>query len=256
MINFVNRRGLWLDWIDVQRAALAAALRSSDPRSLAVAQRGLAHASFHLGHHDKGATHGHVALDLYRRLDDRAGEAQTHLVLGNSAVRQEDYATALTHYLRARALYEDIGHEAGRANALNNAGWVRIMLGDFDDAVALCEQAVRIAEAVDDRYLLGTNWDTLGYAHHHLGHHQRAITCYRRALELVREQGDRYFEAETLTHLGDTHAVIDDPRRAHDAWLGAVRIYDELGHPEADQLRAKLRSTDSGNGLHDPAHPS
>jgi tetratricopeptide (TPR) repeat protein len=240
MVNFLDRRGLWPDWIDVQAGALRAAVRASDLSGQATAHRGLEHAYFQLGRYDDADRHGHCAVELYQRLDDRAGEAQTHLALGASAARRGDLTAALTFSLRACTLYESVGHQAGRANALNNAGMVRTLLGDFDEAVALCEEAVEIQQAVGDRYMLGTTWDSLGYAHQHLGHHEQAISCYRNALELIREQGGRYFEAETLTHLGDTHALAGDDRSARDAWQAAVGIYEELGHPDAETTRAKL----------------
>jgi tetratricopeptide (TPR) repeat protein len=84
-------------------------------------------------------------------------------------------------------------------------------------------------------------WDSLGYTHRQLGDHPEATTCYQQALRLYREAGDRYNEADVLTHLGEVHAAADAPGAARDAWQQAVRILDELGHPDADQLRSKLQ---------------
>jgi Tetratricopeptide repeat len=243
MVNFLERSGLWHDWIDVQAGALRAAVHASDLSGRAIAHRGLQHGYLRLGRYEDADRHGHCAVELCQRLDDRAGAAHAHLGLGIGAFRRGELTAALTLSLQACALYECVGHQAGRANALNNAGMVRAMLGDFDEAVALCEAAVEIQQAIGDRYLLGASWDSLGYAHQHLGHHPQAISCYRQALDLIREQGDRYFEAETLTHLGDAHSLAGDDRSARDAWQAAAHIYDELQHPEADALRAKLAMT-------------
>jgi DNA-binding SARP family transcriptional activator/tetratricopeptide (TPR) repeat protein len=240
MVNFLDRQGLWPDWVEVQATALHAAGTASDLRGQAVAHRGLEHCYLQIGRYDDAQAHGRCALELFRGLADDAGAAQTNLALGVGAARQGDNATALACFLEAHALYGAIGHRAGLANALNNAAWAHSMLGDFDRTVALCEEAVMIQKEIGDRYALGSTWDTLGYAHHHLGNHQQAISCYRNALELIREQGDRYLEAETLAHLGDVREAAGDVDGARAAWRSALDIYLQLSHPDAAEMRAKL----------------
>src|SRR5262249_37814425 len=97
---------------------------------------------------------------------------------------------------------------------------------------------------------------SLGYAHHHLGHHTQAIACYQHALRLLRDLGDRYHEATTLTHLGDTHHTAGNPDAARDAWQQALTILDQLDHPHADTVRAKLHQTPAGSADGKEAAPS
>ena len=44
----------------------------------------------------------------------------------------------------------------------------------------------------------------------------------------------------TLPHLGDTRHAADDPRLAGQAWRQTLAILDDLRHPDADGVRAKL----------------
>ena len=83
-------------------------------------------------------------------------------------------------------------------------------------------------------------WDSLGYAEHHLGNLAEAAACYQRALSLYRESGDRFREADTLTHLGDTRHAAGDLAQAREAWQQALAILEDLQHPDAGQVRAKL----------------
>jgi predicted negative regulator of RcsB-dependent stress response len=57
---------------------------------------------------------------------------------------------------------------------------------------------------------------------------------------LFEEEGDRYFQAVVLDHLGDAHHAAGDSTAARDAWQLALRILDELGHPDAGRVRAKI----------------
>lgn len=79
-------------------------------------------------------------------------------------------------------------------------------------------------------------------AHHQLGQHRQAVDCFHRSLELYRDLGDRFHESTTLTHLGDTHHAAGDASTARAAWQHALAILDDLNHPDAAQVRAKLDS--------------
>ncbi len=53
----------------------------------------------------------------------------------------------------------------------------------------------------------------------------------------------RLDDSAARTELGveHTHHAAGNPDDARSAWWQALGILDELGHPDADQLRAKLR---------------
>ena len=46
--------------------------------------------------------------------------------------------------------------------------------------------------------------------------------------------------AETLGHLGDAHQAAGDLGEARTAWKDALAILDDLHHPDAVRIRAKL----------------
>jgi tetratricopeptide (TPR) repeat protein len=99
----------------------------------------------------------------------------------------------------------------------------------------------------------GAAWDSVGYAEHHLGNLAEAAGCYQRALGIFREDSDRMAEATTLTHLGDTSHAADDMERAQEAWRQALAILDDLQHPDAEEVRAKLTSTTDHASSNPPA---
>ena len=70
----------------------------------------------------------------------------------------------------------------------------------------------------------------------------RVLDHYERAIELSRDLADRFGEADTLSSLGDVHHSAGDIGAARRAWRGALRIFDEIKHPDRERVRAKLRS--------------
>jgi tetratricopeptide (TPR) repeat protein len=123
---------------------------------------------------------------------------------------------------------------------LNGIGWYHAKLGEHRHALTHCRQALALQEEMGDRDGAADTWDSLGYAHHHLGEYQRAVECYQRAVELWRETGARHGQADTLVNLGHTLAALDRPDSAREAWRQALVILDDLGHPDAERVRASL----------------
>jgi len=238
--DFFERRGHWPDWESALDTALGAARRLADRPGQAYAHRMLARAQAPLGRYGDAHDNLRHALDIFDHLDDRAGQARTHRNLALVLERQGHHREALGHAEHALDLLRGISRGAGLANALNNVGWYHSLLGDHRQALAYCEESLALREAIADRYGQAAAWDSLGYAHHHLGDNLRAITCHHNALRLIRDVGNRYAEATVLTHLGDTHEAAGRPAEARRTWQQALAILEELNHPDADRVRAKL----------------
>jgi tetratricopeptide (TPR) repeat protein len=246
MESFFHRRTHLHDWAATQRIALAAARRLGDLDGQAWAHRGIASALTQLGEHQEADAHLRQAMTLRRRLGDRAGQAQLFVDFSRHYIQRGWFRRSLRNAQRAISMYRELGDRWGEAKALNQAGWALGQLGDYGQTLAYCQQALLIMAAAGDRQNMANILDSLGYAHLHLGHHARAAACYRRAVDLLAELGSRYPRAETLGYAGDAHHAAGDMAAARDAWQEALRILGELHHPEADQLRAKLRALATG----------
>jgi tetratricopeptide (TPR) repeat protein len=240
MWAFLQARGHWQDWAATGRTALAAATRLGDTAAQALTGRLLAGACSELGDHDQGRDRFASSLMLYQRLGNRLGQAKIQDNLTVLAGRQGRYADALGHAERALRLYRALGDKAGEAGTLNDVGWFHGLLGDHQQARSFCRQALTLCAEVGHRWLEGHVWDSLGYAEHHLGNLAEAAACYQRALGLYREAGDRLGEADTLTHLGDTRQAAGELAQARQAWQQALAILEEIQHPDAGQVRARL----------------
>jgi DNA-binding XRE family transcriptional regulator len=248
--TFLFRNGHWHDWAVAASIAVTTARCPDNPAEQARAHRDLADAYNHLGRLDDAQTHLSHALDLYTRAGDQAGQAATEYSLAYLWELREQPARALDHARRALQLYQAAGSENARANVLNVVGFYQSLLGDHESALADCRQALTLLQKLDDQDGQANAWDSLGYAHRELGHYAQALTCYHHALGLYQQVSDRVNEAETLLKLGDTHAVAGNITSARDAYRQSLAIFDDLDHPEAENIRTKLAA------VHNPAVPS
>jgi DNA-binding SARP family transcriptional activator/tetratricopeptide (TPR) repeat protein len=249
LATYFDRRGHWEDWVLVQRIAVDAAQRLADRPAQAQARRLLANAYSNLRRYDEA----HAQLRDALRLLDEDGpaveaaktedtRAHVHFDLALLFDRQGQPGQALPHAEHSLACYQAAGNELGEAVARNAIGWYHCELGQYSQAIEHCMHALALAEKTGSQYGQANTWDSIGYAHHHLGQYPEATDAYHHAIDLFRDIGDRHAEAITLGHLGDTSEAAGEPVRARELWRQALDTLDELEHPDADQLRAKLAS--------------
>jgi len=243
--TFLERQGHWHDQAATGRAAVAAADRLADPSTQARARRALAHAYTLLGRFEDAYTQMSRALTLFTQTGDQTGQAHIHHHLCALWEQRGNYPQALGHARQALDLFRATGNRNWQARALNAVGWCNARLGDHQQALTACQHALTLFQELGDRYGQAETWDSLGYAHHHLRHYPQALSSYHHALDLLRDLGDRYNEAATLTRLGDTHHTVGNHQAARDAWQQALTIFDELNHPDAEEVRGMLAGLDS-----------
>jgi tetratricopeptide (TPR) repeat protein len=240
LADFLLRHGHWHDLAATQHAALAAARELGDQVGQAHAHHDLGSASLRFVASDDAGMHLRRALSLFQQLGQRADQARSHISLAAVFQQQGQHDEALRHTDQALSLYLESGLQAGAAHALSHVGWYHARLGDYQQALDASEQALRMNRDVGSPLLEAHTWDHLGFALHHLSRHADAISCYERALSLLQEVSDRYEQAGVLTRLGDAHEASGDLQAARQAWQQALAIFDDLQHPDAEQIFAKL----------------
>jgi DNA-binding SARP family transcriptional activator len=242
LVTFLDRQGKWHDNLAAQAVSLAAAQRLGNLAEQASSHRNLGISCGRLGSYADADAHLHRALELYQQLGDHAGQGATHYNLATTLDRQDRHREALDHARQSLELHRAAANQAGQAMALNAIGWLCSLLGDHQQALAHCQQALALHHDLGNQAGKAETLDSLGHAHHHLGHHQQAIECYRQALDLLRKFRHHYEQADTLTHLGDTHHAAGDDDAARETWEQAHAILDDLQHPDAEQVRRRLKA--------------
>jgi tetratricopeptide (TPR) repeat protein len=240
MAPFIDRRDP-RSAVALHRVALQAAVRLGDLVAQAYSHRRVGQLCAMLGEHDEARAHLEHALEAYRQLGDHTNQAHVHLGLTDMLDRQGRHRDALHQAEQALAEYQTSGHRGGQANSLNGLGWLHVQLGDYETALEYCKQALTLQQELGDRQGEAGTWDSIGLAYHHLGRHADAIAAYQQTVTLHRDIGNRLYEADTLAHLGDAYRANGDTAAARKCWRKALAILTDLDHPDAEQVRARLR---------------
>jgi tetratricopeptide (TPR) repeat protein/transcriptional regulator with XRE-family HTH domain len=240
MSPFQAIRGHNAEWAAIKRMHMAAGVRDD----AAMVASGARDTAGTLGDYQWVPGYYASLAGLYRRLGNRRGQAVCLYGLAAIAEYLGQYAEALSHAQQAASLFRGIGDKTGEAELLNAVGWYHALLGDYRQARGLCRRALALSTRHGSRHLEGNIWNSLGYSEYHAGNLGEAAACHQHALSIFRTVGDRWGEADTLTGLGDIHRAAGELPQAREAWQQALDILDDLQHPDAAKIRAKLARTD------------
>ena len=182
------------------------------------------------------------ALRIAHDLDDPAREATALNYLGRVYIRRRDFQQAADYVRKASEGWSDLGDAWSAAIATSNLGQAYEGLERLDDALTCYRQAFDAFRASGDRGRESWVLRPLGDVLRRLGQLDQAAEHHRLGLQIARETQRRFNEAEALHSLGDDLHLLGDSNAAREHWTEALAIYEQLGDPRADDMRAQLRT--------------
>ncbi|MGH3713822.1 MAG: BTAD domain-containing putative transcriptional regulator [Micromonosporaceae bacterium] len=186
------------------------------------------------------------SVAVCREAGYRAGQAYALNTMAHVNGRLGKHDLSAAQFRAAVAIYEENGDQFGQAVAQRRLGHVLLERGEFADALQCYEEALKLGREC----AAGTGgvWALAqaGEAHRRLGNPQRAVELCEEALAESRRIGSQQENALALWRLGSAYGDLGDRRRAESLWREALPIFDQLGAPEAAEVRQLLDVT-AGN---------
>jgi tetratricopeptide (TPR) repeat protein len=154
----LSRQGYW----EPIAARLSAALGAVPATEQTAALRGhlylaLGKRLYYLARWERALDSYQQALDLYRAVGARLGEANTLLATGTLWLEQDQPEKALKTFDDALRLYSQVGDRVGQTNVYWTVGQWHAARGDVEEAIPLLEQAVAFVQEI--RHPCAASWD-------------------------------------------------------------------------------------------------
>ncbi|WP_216898834.1 tetratricopeptide repeat protein [Nocardia alni] len=140
------------------------------------------------------------------------------------------------------AIYEDIGIETGRAEALGHLGWMRHLQGRQDAAMDLLREALTIFQNIHSSPGETETYNRIAAVTAEIGDWEQALSIFERALGSARRIRNRIEEARALEGIARCCARFDHGPAAETLLRQAMDIYSELGAAEARTMPRELRA--------------
>ncbi|WP_426364405.1 AfsR/SARP family transcriptional regulator [Streptomyces sp. E-08] len=222
------------------RAAMRMATSVGDPLPLCWASNILGVMAFYQQNQAEAEQHFTRAIEHFRSCEDLAGEASAlcnlsriHLITGRTAgaVRLAQQGTDM---------YDSLGHSLKGANGRYALGMALAQSGQSAAAAERLKEALAVFRDSRQRLWEGMTLYRLAESDVSESRHAQAASNAEMALTVLRGIGGEWRRGNVLTVLGRALSGIGQTGRAEACWRDALGVFDSLGSPEADTVRALL----------------
>jgi tetratricopeptide (TPR) repeat protein len=166
-----------------------------------------------------------LAVDSARRLGDPRSLAKMINRLGTIHRQTRQFDQAIAHCQEALRIHEELGEQIGIGAALIVLASTYRDMGRPELALPHCERSLRIRREVHDPRGLGISLTNIGATYRELGELDEAITYYEEALDLQQRLGHEGGEAITWYDLGKAYHAKGMLDRAVEYLQSALRIH-------------------------------
>ncbi|MFH8471151.1 AfsR/SARP family transcriptional regulator [Streptomyces sp. NPDC018000] len=193
--------------------------------------------------HDDGEKYLTMAIDRFREIQDRPGEASALCNLSriHLATGRTDSAVSLAQ--QGIDIYDGMGHALRSANGRYALGMALTQSGQFVTAAERLLEALDVFRDSRQRLWEGMTLFRLSEVDLASGSPADAATKAEQALTSLRGIGGEWRRGNVLTVLGRALDDIGQFGRAQVCWREALIIYDRLGSHEAAEVRDLLART-------------
>jgi CHAT domain-containing protein/Tfp pilus assembly protein PilF len=145
---------------------------------------------------------------------------------------------AATEYVNAYGLLESAARRGEAAEALDGAGEIHFILGEYPQALTFFRTALRIRRGLRDREAEARALNNLGYVHVYAGELDKAFRYFSRNLAAAAEGAPRV-QAQTNNHVGEVYYARGHLKTALGHFNKALEMWDAVGD-RAGQALAHL----------------
>jgi tetratricopeptide (TPR) repeat protein len=181
-----------------------------------------------------------LALDLYRQLGGRLGQALTLNNLGRTAAGVGDYQEAIRTLRTALDLHREINHRVGQSMALFYLGCALRRAGDLPGARAALREALATNRDIRNRSGAAMALNELGGVYRIADEVDRAITAHQEALELAALVPSPLDEAHSLAGFGRCALARGRSREGAARLREALDIFRRISAAETAEVAAEL----------------
>ncbi|MEV0743452.1 BTAD domain-containing putative transcriptional regulator [Streptomyces sp. NPDC050549] len=221
-------------------AALAAA--ADDPLTTCWSSNINGAVAMYRNRYDDAEAHFTRAIESFRALEDRLGEASALCNLSRIHLATGRTRNAVTLARQSTEIYDSMGNSMRGADARYVLGLALTRSGDLDSATIRLLEALEVFRESRQRLWEGMALFRLAEVDIAGQHYAQAAANAEAALTVLHGIGGEWRHATVLTVLGRALTGVGQTDRARVCQQEALRIFEEVGSPEAAELRVTIQS--------------
>ncbi len=178
-------------------------------------------------------SHGQ-ALQIYREIKDRRGEALALSAFGDVYINLGNYAKGIEYFQQSLAIIRSIKKPDIEFWILSYLGAAYSGLGNYLQAIEYLEQSLIMSRQLKNKKMEGSALLDLGNVYRKLGDYQKAIDYVEQSLKIAREVKDDLHEGSVLQELGEIYWYEGDYPKAIEYFQQGLKIFRVIKRPYAE----------------------
>jgi tetratricopeptide (TPR) repeat protein len=232
-------------WLRSHETGIAAAQRCRNVVAESRLRCQLGRAYLDLGRFEAADRECGRALELARSAGSRHNESVALDQLGTAAQGRGDVPAAIAFYTASLEIETELGIERGVAQRHRRIGETLATVARDGEATDHLELARRMFADLGDekdeaKVLVG-----LARLDARAGNVRSAARRLDRARKVLAESGSTFYHADVLVGFADLAEYDNDPAAARGYLAEALQLYEQVGGPQGDRIRARLQRHDA-----------
>ncbi len=168
-------------------------------------------------------------IEIAEKENDESSKSHFLNFTGMIKMITGNYNEALEYYETALNIDEKMNDLSGKASDLNNIGSIYLTWGKYDSALEQYNEALNIAQQLGDLNGKATNLNNIGRIHEIKGEINLALERYNEAIRISENIGDLGQKAVLLNNIGMIYGAHNNYESALKKYEEALQIADQLG---------------------------
>jgi CHAT domain-containing protein len=159
----------------------------------------------------------------------RAEEGRALSNVGLVIANLGDSVRALNYYQQALAIAQDLQDQEQQIRVLNNIATRYSDFGQFSQALATYQQALETATSLNNRQLISLVLNNMGSVYRSQGRYPEALKATQESLALAQQIDDRFAQVNRLSNLATNYVDLDNFSQATQCLQQALELARSLG---------------------------
>ncbi|OYU97532.1 MAG: hypothetical protein CFE21_04360 [Bacteroidetes bacterium B1(2017)] len=215
--------------IELNRKALDLFKQLKDKKGEAAILNNMAIIYHNEGKYDLALEYYEFSLNLRKEINDQKGIAACYNNIANTYTDKGNYTASLEKLFEALLIREKLNDSLSIANSYSNIAGVYYYLKKLDDAYSNALKALKIQESIGDKEGMIQSSVALGGVCVLRKKYQQALSYFTNALAYSRQINSLDGESVALTNLGETYNLLKKSDLAIDCFNKAIKTCQQYG---------------------------
>lgn len=228
-LSYESRKNDFQKSIDFAVRARELAIKNNLAKEVARSYLNSGTAYYFQGSHEQALSDYVQARRVYEQLNDRAGEVDVLNEIGTLEKKNGHLDNSEKSLTRALEISKELADSSRVANSLNNLGHCYEMKGALDRAMKLYRESTVIKERQKEWFAASFNYDNMANVLSRQGKYADAQKYYEKEMAIFKRLGDRMNYAIAINNLGEMYKMKGDLPAARVYFNESLAISTEIG---------------------------